>query len=261
MSKPSSREQLKEYALRRLGSPVISINVEDSQMEDRLDDALQFFAEYHFDGVERRYYKYAVTQEDIDRNKPSASDPLNGGYIPLDGIDKNIVSVVRLFQFSESTVNMFDVRYQMALNDFYGIRTGMGNIANYDITKRHLSLIQQMLDPEKMIRFSRVKNRLHVDMNWDEDITAGDYLVFECYSIIDPEVYTEIYNDRLLKKYFTSIIKRQWGTNLSKFEGIQLPGGVQFNGNQLFEQAQQDIEKIEEEVQLRYELPIDFNVG
>jgi len=261
MAKPASREQLKEYSLRRLGSPVININVDDSQLEDRLDDALQFFAEYHFDGVERLYYKYQVTQSDIDANKKDADNSLNAGYISLDGIDQNIVSVTRLFQFSESTVNLFDVRYQMALNDFYGIRTGLGNIANYDITKRHLSLIQQMLDPEKMIRFSRVKNRLNVDMNWDEDISAGDYLVFECYSIIDPEVYTEIYNDILLKKYYTSIIKRQWGSNLSKFEGIQLPGGVQFNGTQLFEQAQAEIEKIEEEVQLRYELPIDFNVG
>tara|TARA_B100000287_G_C20572728_1_gene757238 strand:- start:133 stop:918 length:786 start_codon:yes stop_codon:yes gene_type:complete len=261
MSKPASREQLKEYALRRLGSPVIDINVDDSQMEDRLDDALQFFAEYHFDGVDRRYYKYEVTQSDIDANKKDADDHLNAGYISLDGIDPNIISVTRLFQFSESTVNMFDVRYQMALNDFYGIRTGMGNLSNYDITKRHLSLIQQMLDPEKMIRFSRVKNRLHVDMNWDEDIEAGDFLVFECYSTIDPEVYTEIYNDILLKKYYTANIKRQWGQNLSKFEGIQLPGGVQFNGTQLFDQAQTEIEKIEEEVQLRYELPVDFTVG
>ena len=257
MAKPASREQLKEYSLRRLGSPVIEINVDDSQLEDRLDDALQFFAEYHFDGVERLYYKYQVTQADIDANKTD----LNAGYISLDGIDKNIISVIQLYQFSESTVNMFDVRYQMALNDFYGIRTGMGNIANYDITKRHLSLIQQMLDPEKMIRFSRVKNRLYIDMNWDEDITAGDYVVFECYSVIDPEAYGEIYNDILLKKYYTASVKRQWGSNLSKFEGIQLPGGVQFNGTQLFEQAQTELEKIEEEVQLRYELPIDFNVG
>ena len=261
MSKPASREQLKEYSLRRLGSPVIDINVDDSQMEDRLDDALQFFAEYHFDGVEKRYYKYEVTQADIDANKKDADDHLNAGYISLDGIDPNIISVTRLFQFSESTVNLFDVRYQMALNDFYGIRTGMGNLANYDITKRHLSLIQQMLDPEKMIRFSRVKNRLHVDMHWEDDVTAGDFLVFECYSVIDPEVYTEIYNDILLKKYYTANVKRQWGQNLSKFEGIQLPGGVQFNGTQLFDQAQTEIEKIEEEVQLRYELPIDFTVG
>ena len=158
MAKPASREQLKEYALRRLGSPVIDINVDDSQLEDRMDDALQFFAEYHFDGVERLYYKYAVTQADIDANKKDADDHLNAGYISLDNIDPNIISVTRLFQFSESTVNMFDVRYQMALNDFYGIRTGMGNLANYDITKRHLATIQQMLDPEKMIRFSRVKN-------------------------------------------------------------------------------------------------------
>ena len=258
MANPTTRQELKDYALRQLGAPVIDINVDDSQVEDRIDDALQFFAEYHFDGVSRMYYRYQITSDDMDR---AAADPLNGGYIPLEGVDPNIISVVKLYQFSESTINMFDVRYQMALNDFYGIRTGMGNIANYDITKRHLSMIQQILDPEKMIRFSRVQNRLFIDMNWAEDVKASDYLVFECYSVIDPQTYTEIYKDRLLKKYITALIKKQWGSNLSKFDSIQLPGGVSFNGNQLFEQASSEIEKIEEEMSLRYELPIDFMTG
>ena len=258
MPSPLTRNQLKDYCLRQLGSPVIEINVEDSQVEDRIDDAIQFFAEYHFDGVERRYYKYQVTQDDIDRYN---ADPLNGGYIPLNGIDPNIVSIIRLFQFSESTINLFDVRYQMALNDFYGLRTGMGTLANYDITKQHLSMIQQMLDPEKMIRFSRVTNKLHIDMNWEEDVDVGTYLVFECYTAIDPTINTEIYNDRLLKKYATALIKRQWGQNLSKFDSIQLPGGVSFNGSQIYEQASQEIDKIEEEMQLKYELPVDFFTG
>jgi len=258
MATPSSREELKQYALRQLGSPVIQINVEDSQLEDRIDDAIQFFAEYHFDGVERRYYRYQITQEDMDR---AAADPLNGGYIPLDGVDPNIISVIRLFQFSESTLNMFDVRYQMALNDFYGIRTGLGTLSNYDMTKRHLSMIQQMLDPEKMIRFSRVTNKLYIDMNWAEDVTVNSYLVFECYATIDPTQNTEIYNDRLLKKYLTALFKKQWGQNLSKFDSIQLPGGVSFNGSQIYDQATQEIEKIEEDMQLKYELPIDFMTG
>tara|TARA_R100001082_G_C4315488_1_gene138763 strand:+ start:13 stop:765 length:753 start_codon:yes stop_codon:yes gene_type:complete len=250
MAQPTSRQELKDYALRRLGFPVIEINVDDSQTEDRLDDALQFFAEYHFDGVEKMYYKHEITSTDI-----------TNGYVDLDGVDSSIISVNRMFQFSDSSVNMFDIRYQMALNDFYGLRSGLSNIAYYDQIKRHLSLIQQTLDPEKQIRFSRVTNRLYGDFDWSEDTDAGEYLMVEAYTILDPETYTEIYNDRLLKQYVTALIKRQWGANLSKFENVQLPGGVSFNGTQLYEQAQQEIEKIEDEVQLRYELPPHFMTG
>ncbi len=257
MAQPNTREELKQYCLRKLGAPVIEINVDDSQLEDRIDEAISLFTEYHFDGVERRYYKYQITQEDMDR----ASSDLNGGYIPTDGIDPNIVSVVRLFQFSESTINMFDVRYQMSLNDFYGTRTGMGGIHQYVITKNHLSLLQQMLDPEKMIRFTRVTNKIHIDMNWKEDVKAGSFLVFECYSAIDPETYTEIFKDKFIKKYTTELFRHQWGTNLSKYEGMQLPGGVQFNGRAIMDDARQEMEKIEQEMQLRYELPIDFMTG
>ena len=258
MASPANRQQLKDYILRTLGAPVVEINVDDQQLEDRLDDALQFFAEYHFDGVERRYYRYQITEDDMAR---AAADPLNGGYIPLDGVDPNIISIISLYQFSEMSSNLFDVRYQMALNDFYGIRSGSATMAHYDITKRHLSLIQQLLDPEKMIRFSRVTNRLYIDMNWEEDVSAGSWLVFECYATINPEEFLEIYNDRLLKKYATALVKRQWGMNLSKFENIQLPGGLNFNGSQIYEQANTEVEKIEEEMQLRYELPIDFMTG
>jgi len=256
--RPITRENLKDYALRKLGAPVTEINVDDAQIEDRLDDALQYFAEYHFDGVEKRYYRHQITQANIDQYD---ADPMNGGYITLDGIDSSIISITRLFRFSNQTVNLFDVRYQMALNDFYGIRTGMGGMANYDITKRHLSLIQNMLDPEKSIRFTRVTNKLYIDTNWGEDMTIDDYIVFECYSAIDPETYGEIYDSILVKKYFTALLKRQWGQNLSKFDGIQLPGGVSFNGSQLVEQANTEIEKIEEEASLRFELPIDFMTG
>ena len=250
MATPTSRQNLKDYALRRLGYPVIEINVDDSQVEDRVDDALQFFAEYHFDGVEKMFYKHQITSTDI-----------SNGYIDMDSVDSSIISVTRMFQFSDSTINMFDIRYQMALNDFYGLRSGLSNISYYDSIKRHLSLIQQTLDPEKQIRFSRVTNRLYGDFDWSEDTDAGEYLMVEAYTILDPETYTEIYNDRLLKQYVTALIKRQWGANLSKFENVQLPGGVSFNGTQLYEQAQQEIEKIEDEVQLRYELPPHFMTG
>ncbi len=257
MALPTSREELKQYCLRKLGAPVIEINVDDSQLEDRIDDTLQLFAEYHFDGVEKRYYKHAVTQEELDR----AKDDLNGGYISTDGIDPSIISITRLFQFSESTANLFDVRYQIALNDFYGIRTGLGSIHQYDITKRHLSLLQQMLDPEKMIRFTRVTNKLYIDMNWDEDVNVGDFLVFECYSKIDPDTFTEIYKDKFILKYATESIRYQWGSNLSKYDGLQLPGGVQFNGRQIMDEARERLDKLEEEMSLRYELPPDFMVG
>ena len=247
MAKPTSRATLKEYALRRLGAPVIEINVDDAQLEDRIDDALQFFAEYHFDGVEKTYLKHVVTQDDIDN-----------GYIT---VDDSVISVTKLFQFSEGTINLFDVRYQMALNDFYGLRNPNQSMVQYDITKRHLSLIQDILSPEKSIRFSRVTNRLKVDMDWSEEVTVGDYLVAEAYAVLDPETFTEIYNDRLLKRYVTELFRRQWGSNLSKFEGIQLPGGVSFNGREIMERAQVEIDKIEENVQLMYELPPDFMVG
>ena len=251
MSKPASREQLKDYAFRRLGYPVVDINVDDGQVEDRIDDALQFFAEYHFDGVEPIYYKHAVTADDI-----------TNGYLDMDSVDSNVVSVTKVFQFSDSSINnMFNVRYQMALNDFYGIRSGSITLLNYDMVKRNLEMIGDMLDPEKRIRFSRVTNKLHLDMDWSEEINEGEYLMIEAYTALDPTTYTEIYNARLLKQYVTALIKRQWGANLSKFENISLPGGVQFNGTQIFDQANAEIEKIEEEVQLKYELPPDFMVG
>tara|TARA_R110001592_G_scaffold140060_3_gene360626 strand:- start:368 stop:1120 length:753 start_codon:yes stop_codon:yes gene_type:complete len=250
MAQPATRQQLKDYALRRLGDPVIEINVDDSQVEDRLDDALQFFAEYHFDGVQKQFYKYQLTAEDIANE-----------YINMNGVDPSVITVTRIFEQGNNSVNMFDVRYQMALNDFYGVRTGMGNMAQYDITKRHLALIQQMLDPEKAVRFSRVTNKLLIDTDWSEQFTVDDFVIIEAYSILDPDTYTEIYNDRLLKEYITSLIKRQWGMNLSKFQNITLPGGLSYNGAELYSQGQEEITKIEEEVQLKYELPPDFMVG
>lgn len=250
MAQPATRQQLKDYALRRLGDPVIEINVDDSQVEDRLDDALQFFAEYHFDGVQKQFYKHQLTADDITNE-----------YIDMNQVDSSVITVTRIFEQGNNSVNMFDVRYQMALNDFYGVRTGMGNMAQYDITKRHLALIQQMLDPEKAVRFSRVTNKLLIDTDWSEQFTVDDFVVIEAYSILDPNTYTEIYNDRLLKEYVTSLIKRQWGMNLSKFQNITLPGGLSYNGAELYSQGQEEITKIEEEVQLKYELPPDFMVG
>ena len=249
MAQPNSRQTLKDYALRRLGAPVIDINVDDQQVEDALDDALQFFAEYHFDGVLETFITHQITQNDIDNR-----------YIDMDAIDDRVVSVVKIFNLAVHSVNMFDVSYQLALNDFFGTFTP-GTLTNYTITKQHLELLQDILDPEKNFRFSRVTNKVYGDFNWGEDLNVGDYIVMQAYTALDPEVYTEIYNDRLLKNYFTACVKRIWGNNLSKFTGVQLPGGVQFDGQRILSEAQEEIRQIEEEVQDRYELPPDFMVG
>lgn len=249
MAQPNSRQSLKDYALRRLGAPVIDINVDDAQVEDSLDDALQFFTEYHFDGVEEVYLKHQITQTDIDNS-----------YLDMNSIDSNVVSVTKLFNLAVHSVNMFDVSYQLALNDFFGTFS-TGSLTNYTITKQHLEMLQDILDPEKRIRFSKVTNKLYGDFDWSEDLNVGDYVLIQAYSALDPETYTEIYKDRLLKEYVTALIKRAWGNNLSKFSGIQLPGGVEFNGERILSEANDEIRRIEEEVQDKYELPPDFMVG
>lgn len=249
MASISTRQQLKDYALRRLGAPVIDINVDDSQLEDRLDDALQFFSDYHYDGAEKLYLSHAVTQDDIDN-----------GYLDIKNIDDSVISVSNVFNFSTRSSNMFDLQYQMALNDWYGWHSG-GSMTNYVISRQNMSMIQQILDPSKTFRFTRTTMRLYIDMKWDDEIEVGEYLAIEVWAIIDPEEHTKVYNDRLLKQYVTSLFKRQWGSNLSKFENIQLPGGVSFNGQQIFDQAHEDIQKLEEEMQLKFEEPPGFIVG
>ena len=263
MAQPTSRQELKDYCLRQLGFPVIEINVDDSQLEDRLDDALQTFSEYHFDGVMRTYFKHQVTSTDV-----------SNGYIDTDSIAANaasigvavengrqIMSVTRVFEFSESgTNNIFSVPYQIALNDLYGLRSP-GMMSDYTIIQNHLSLIRDYLDPEKAIRFSRVTNRLYLDMNWGEDIQTGQFIVLEAYVALNPDIYTEIYNDRFLKKYVTALFKKQWGANLSKYESVQLPGGVSLNGSQLYSEGNEEVEKIEEQMADMYELPPDIFTG
>jgi hypothetical protein len=249
MAQPTSRQTLKDYALRRLGSPVIDINVDDSQLEDRLDDALQFFSDYHYDGAEKLFLTHAVTQDDIDN-----------GYLDMSAVDDSVISVSNVFTFSTRSSNMFDMQYQMALNDWYGWNSG-GTMTNYMLVRQNMALVQQMLDPAKSYRFTRTTMRLYLDMKWSDDLDVGDFLAVEVWAIIDPELFPKVYKDRLLKKYVTAIFKRQWGSNLSKFENIQLPGGVSFNGQQIFDQANEEVEKLEEEMQVKFEEPPGFIVG
>jgi hypothetical protein len=267
MAIPTSRDELIDYSLRKLGAPVVEINVDRQQCEDRLDEALELFSERHFDGAEKAYFKYKITQ-DTKNNLYISTDSLgtvNG--ITGDGpTGKDILSVVKIFQFGDFTnINMFDVRYQMALSDYFGINRGLGyassmGIARYDSTKRYINMIQDFFQPEKRIRFNKVSNKIHLDFP-EADMAVGDYLILETFVKIPSTTFSEIFNDVWLKKYATALIKKQWGSNMSKFEGIQMPGGVSLRGGEISAEANEEIQRLEEQLQTTYELPIDFNVG
>jgi hypothetical protein len=278
MARIQTRQELKDYCLRRLGYPVIEINVDDAQIEDRLDDALLLFSEMHYDGTERVFLPKQVTQADIDRRyidleEATVADESKGivAAPAMDPDGNSILSIVRVFQLfntlgGSAGVNIFDAKYQIALSDMFGLysSTGsgftMGSIQHYDITKRHLGLLQDYLTPEKAVRFSKVTNKIYLDTDW-KNFMVGDWVMFEAYKILDAEEYPEIYNDRLLKAYTTALIKKQWGSNLSKYNGIALAGGVTLNGSQIFTEAIQEIDLLEKEMSSRYELPPDFMVG
>jgi hypothetical protein len=218
----TSRETLKQYALRALGKPVIEINVEDDQVEDRIDEALQYFAQYHYDGVERMYLKYQVTADDVTRARS----------------DETLSTVT---DTADSTVT--------------------ASIIHYDMTLRHLDMLDHILVGERPIRFNQHKNRLYIDMDWANDIDAGDFIIIECYRKLDGSTFTDVFDDIFLKKYLIQLIKKQWGQNLSKFQGVAMLGGVQMNGEQIYTQAQEEINKLEEQIQLSYELPPNYMMG
>ena len=249
MAKPNSRQTFIDYCLRSLGAPVVEINVDDDQVEDRVDEALQFYQAYHSDAIEKVYLKHEVTQTDIDN-----------GYIAINDLVTDVVRVMPL-RDTKSTNSLFDVKYQIHLNDVYNLGF-LGSLVDYEMTQQWLSLLDRIMDSDdKHMSFERHKNQLRIDMDWSAEVAIGHYLVVECYRIIDPNTYTDVYNDYYLKKYATALIKQQWGQNLLKFEGMTMPGGVQFNGRQIYEDAQQDIEKLTEEVRLNWEQPVDFYTG
>ena len=268
----TTRETLKQYCLRALGKPVIEINVEDDQVEDRIDEALQYFAQYHYDGVERMYLKYQVTADDVTRARSdetlstvtdtadstvTASFKEGKNYIPM---PSNVMSVVQIFPFTDkAALNLFDVRYQLRLNDLYDFSST--SIIHYDMTLRHLDMLDHILVGERPLRFNQHKNRLYIDMDWKNDIDAGDFIVIECYRKLDGSTFTDVFDDIFLKKYLIQLIKRQWGQNLSKFQGVAMLGGVQMNGEQIYTQAQEEINKLEEQIQLSYELPPNYMMG
>jgi len=268
MAVPTTKATFKEYCLRALGKPVIDINVDDDQVEDRIDEAVQYFAQYHVDGVERMYLKYKVTAADITRMTTNASESVTDNsvttaYERADNflvVPSSVISVVNVFPLSDrANLNMFDVRYQLRLNDLYDFSST--SIVHYEMTMRHLDFLDHILVGEKPMRFNHLSNRLFIDMDWGTDITAGEYLIIEVFRKLDPDTYTDIYDDIYLKRYATALIKKQWGQNLSKFSGTAMLGGVTLNGPELFSTAIQEQRQLEDEIRLNYEEPPHIQQG
>ena len=276
MAQPSSRSELINYAKRQLGAPVLEINVADEQVEDILDDAIQYFHERHFDGVLRTYLKYQVTQNDIDRGKgpgeagvtgittTTATATIDGASMDFDWYENSnylqvppaVIGVEKIFHFDGSntvTNNMFSVKYQLFLNDV-AFNLGYNGLLSYAMTRTYLEDINFLLTTQKQIRFNQRMDRLYLDIDWSS-LTSGDWLILDCYRTLDPNDYTRVYNDSFLKKYFTALLKRQWGQNLIKFQGVKLPGGVELDGRAIYEDAMKDLEIIREMMSNTYELP------
>ena len=249
MANPTTRQELIDYCLRRLGAPVIEINIDDDQLEDRVDEALQYYQTYHSDAIIRTYVKHQITQTDLTNEYISLNDQYTYVRKILPIGDEN------------STVNMFDARYQMSLNDVYDLRGGTTGISFYFQTQQYMSTLDMVLNGGTPIRFSRHQNRLYIDGDWGVDLKLGDYIIIDADAVIDQTAFSDVYNDMWLKRYATALIKEQWGVNLSKFEGMQLPGGVILNGRAILEDAKAEIEKLEEEIRLNFEMPVDFFTG
>ena len=276
MAQPTSRQELIDYCKRKLGAPVLEINVADEQIDDLVDDAIQFFQERHFDGVSHIFLKYQITQNDVDRGRAP------GGRVPTAGIvtttaSANIAGTATTFSYRENsnflqippsvigiqkiyhfdgtnttTNNMFSVKYQLFLNDIY--YWGSTEILTYAMVKTYLEDIDFLLTTQKQIRFNQRMDRLYLDIDW-ASVAVGDYLIIDCYRALDPNDFTRVWNDSFLKPYLTSLIKRQWGQNLIKFQGVKLPGGVELNGRQIYDDGQKELEIIMEKMSNTYELP------
>lgn len=320
MAAPNSKTTFIDYCLRALGAPVIEINVDDDQVDDRVNEALQFYQTYHSDAIEKVYLKHKVTNSTLtlsasvasnftvgeiitggtsgataivktatgttitynvlkDFSKVFATETITGtdsgttatvssivkgdmenGYVTIPELVTDVLSVMPIKEAVSST-NMFDIKYQMHLNDIYSLGF-LGSLTEYVMTQQWLSLLDMVIDDgKKSLSFDKHKDQLRIDMDWSVEVDVDDYILIECYRVIDPDSFTEVYNDYFLKRYATALIKRQWGTNLLKFEGMVMPGGVTFNGRQLFDDANEELLKLEEECRLNWEQPVDFYTG
>ena len=273
MAQPSTRQELVDYCLRRLGAPVLEINVDDDQIDDLVDDAIQYFQERHFDGVERMYLKYKITQEDIDRGKAGGTSGVgivtttgtstivgaatafnfyeNSNYIK---VPDSVIGIEKIFKFDTSSISggMFSIKYQVFLNDMYYFNSV--DLLQYSMVKTYLEDIDFLLTTDKQVRFNKRQDRLYLDIDWSSQ-SKDDFIVIDCYRALDPTSFSQIYNDSFLKKYLTALIKRQWGQNLIKFRGVKLPGGIELNGREIYEDAEREIDQLKQTMSLEHELP------
>lgn len=267
MAKPNSKASLKEYIKRKLGAPVLEVNVDDDQIDDRIDEALQYFHEYHYDGSIRTYLKFQLSsaRKSLMRGDTTETESSAGTHDYADDqfkeqnnyivLPESVLSVNKVFPYNDSasSVNMFDVRYQLRLNDIYDLSST--NVLYYSMVQQQLSMLDEVLTGRPPIRYSAHQNRLYIDVDW-ESVDSNSYLLIECFRKIDPTDFTDIYDDLWLKRYATALTKYQWGENLSKFSGIALPGGVTLDAQQMKDEAQEEIRRLEEESRSNYEMPI-----
>lgn len=243
----NSRDSLRDYCLRALGAPVVEINIDDDQVEDRIDEALEYFTQYHNEGVEKVYLKHKVTQDDINQKS-----------IPVNDLVYGITNVFPVYAASSASRNIFDLQYQLRLNDLYDL-TSVSTIY-YTQVMQHLALLDLTLNGRNLFRFNRMQNRVYLDINWESDVAVDEYIIFEAYRGLDPNQFTKVYNEPWLKHYLTALLKQQWGVNLKKFQGMQLPGGITVDGDSLYKEAREEIAELENEL-LTKQAPLDFFMG
>jgi hypothetical protein len=278
MAKPTTRQELVDYCLRQLGAPVLEINVADDQIDDLVDDALQYFNERHYDGVERMYLKYKITDDDINRGRAKGTDGV--GMVTTTGssnivgfgtttfnyyetsnyiqVPDSVIGVEKIFKFDTSAISggMFSIKYQLFLNDLYYFNSV--ELLQYSMVKSYLEDIDFLLSTDKQVRFNKRQNRLYLDIDWSAK-SKDSFLIIDCYRALDPSDFSKVYNDSFVKKYLTALIKRQWGQNLIKFQGVKLPGGIELNGRAIFEDGQRELDDIKQRMMMEYELPpLDF---
>ena len=273
MAQPSSREGLIDYAKRQLGFPVLEINVADEQFQDLLDDAIQVYQERHYDGIVRMYLKYKITQEDIDRGEARGGDK-NAGITTTTGtstvglstsfnfeenqnyiqMPPSVIGVNQIFKIRSDTVydGLFNIKYQLFLNDLY--QFGSIDLLQYSMVQTYLEDITFLLNPDMKFRFNIRQDRLYIDTDF-KTINVGDHFVIDCFRILDPNDFNQVYNDQFLKRYFTALCKKQWGMNLIKFQGVQLPGGIQLNGRQIYDDGEKELAEIRSKMSSDYEMP------
>jgi len=274
MAQPSTRQGLIDYCLRKLGAPVLEINVADEQIDDAVDDAFQLFHERHFDGVARTFLKYQLTADDVRRGRAggeggagitttTTSTTIAGATVNFDWYENSnfiqlpdsVIGIEKLYKFDSANVSngMFSVKYQLFLNDI-AFNLGYDGLLSYAMTKSYLEDIGFLLTTDKQLRFNKRQNRLYMDIDWGSAV-AGDYIVLDCYRIMDPNDFSNVYNDSFVKLYLTALLKKQWGQNLIKFKGAKLPGGIELNGREIYEDAEKELEVIKEKMMLEYEIP------